>query len=157
MPFGISNTARFEHKPRIDRETISWFNIKLRIKNIAKTQALANEFLAPLAKLAAFQLPKLSEAEYLDFVDHNGRILHPGKRGAIGAHKPPALRKLGLDLRHWTMQVKGIGSGYWRAVGTMEQLMEKAAEIGQNWLCDLGKGIFWRDTRLGFWWVFDVG
>ena len=39
----------------------------------------------------------------------------------IGAHEPPALRKLGLDMRHWTMQVKGIGSGYWRAVGTARQ------------------------------------
>ena len=37
-------------------------------------------------------------------------------------------------MRHWTMKVKGIGSGYWRAVGTAEELIEKAAEIGQNWL-----------------------
>ena len=60
---------------------------------------------------------------------------HPGKRGVIGAHEPPALRKLGLDTHHWTMKVKGIGSGYWRAVGTAEELIEKAAEIGQKWLC----------------------
>ena len=38
--------------------------------------------------------------------------MHPGKRGVIGAHEPPALRKLGLDMQHWTMKVKGIGSGY---------------------------------------------
>jgi len=35
------------------------------------------------------------------------------------------------------MQVKGIGSGYWRAVGRAEELMEKAAEMGQNWLCGI--------------------
>ena len=51
----------------------------------------------------------------------------------IGAHEPPSLRK--LDLDHWTMQVKGIGSGYWRSVGTAEELIEKSAEIGKNWSC----------------------
>ena len=87
---------------------------------------------------ATFQLPKLSEAEYIDFVDKTGRILHPGKRGVIGAQEPPALRKLGLDMNHWTMQVKGIGSSYWRAVGTAEELIEKAVEIGQSWICGVG-------------------
>ena len=78
------------------------------------------------------------EAEYIEFVDQTGRILHSGKRGMIGAHEPPALRKLGPDMNHWTMQVKGIGSGYWRAVGTAEELIEKAAEIPRTWLCGIG-------------------
>ena len=112
--------------------------INPRMKKIAKRQALADGLLAPIAGLTTFQLPKLSEAEYIDFVDKTGRIMHPGKRGLIGAHEPPALRKLGLDMNHWTMQVKGIGSGYWCAVGTAEELIEKAAEIGQNWLCGIG-------------------
>lgn len=47
----------------------------------------------------------------------------------IGAHEPPALRKFGLDMSHCTMQVKGIGCGYWRAAGSAEELIEKAAEI----------------------------
>ncbi len=116
--------------------------IKLRMKRIAKNQTLASNFLAPIAGLVTFQLPKLSEAEYIEFVDQTGRIMHPGKRGVIGALEPPALRKLGLDMQHWTMKVKGIGSGYWRAVGTVEELMEKAAEIGQNWLCGVGLARF---------------
>jgi len=45
---------------------------------------------------------------------------------------------LGPDMNHWTMQVKRIGSGYWRAVGTAEELMEKAADIPQTWLCGVG-------------------
>ena len=74
-------------------------------------------------------------ASKAEFVDQTGRLLHPSKRGVIGVHELPALRKLGLDMRHWTMQVNGIGSGYWRAVGTAEELIEKAAEIGQNCCC----------------------
>ncbi len=112
--------------------------IKLRMKKISKNQTFAHEPLAPIAGLATFQLPKFSEAEYIDFVDQTGRIMHPGKRGMIGAHEPPALRKLGLDMNHWTMQVKGIGSGYWRAVGAAEELIEKAVEIPRTWLCGIG-------------------
>ena len=36
------------------------------------------------------------------------------------------------------MKVKGIGSGYWRAVGTAEELIQKAKEMGQRWLCGMG-------------------
>jgi len=74
--------------------------IQLRIEKIAKNQAFAHELLAPIAGLTTFQLPKLSEADCIDFIDKTGRILHPGKRRMIGAHKPPPLRKLRLDMRH---------------------------------------------------------
>ena len=116
--------------------------IKLRMEKIAKSQTLADGLLSPIAGLTTFQLPKLSEAEYIEFVDQTGRIMHPGKRGMIGAHEPPALRKLGPDMNHWTMQVKGIGSGYWRAVGTAEELIEKAVEIPRTWLCGVGYARF---------------
>ena len=36
------------------------------------------------------------------------------------------------------MKAKGIGSGYWRVVGTAEELMQKAKTMGQHWLCDAG-------------------
>ncbi len=103
--------------------------IKLRMKKIAKNQTLAGNFLAPIAGMAIFQLPKLSEAEYIEFVDQTARILHPGKRGVIGAYEPPALRKLGLDMQHWTMKVKGIGSGYWRAVGLAEKIRREWSKL----------------------------
>ena len=36
------------------------------------------------------------------------------------------------------LKVKGIGSGYWRVVGTAEELIEKAKTMGQSWLCGIG-------------------
>ena len=119
-------------------------SIRLRMDAISKNSALANQRLSPIAGLATFQLPNLSEADYIQLVDETGRQLHPGKRGIISATEPPALRKLGLDFNHWTMKVRGIGSGYWRAVGTVDELMEKAAEIGQNWLCGIGFARFFK-------------
>jgi hypothetical protein len=32
------------------------------------------------------------------------------------------------------MRVKGIGSGYWRVVGEVEDLLDKAKELGQRTL-----------------------
>ena len=109
-----------------------------RTKALAKEPALATQALAPLAGIISANFPKITQAEYIALVDWTGRQLHPGKRGKIAATEPPALRKLGLDAAHWTMKVKGIGSGYWRAVGTAEELMQKAKEIGQQWLCGVG-------------------
>jgi hypothetical protein len=43
------------------------------------------------------------------------------------------LTKLGLDKKHWTNRVKGIGSGsgYWRVVGEVDELIDKAKEMAQ--------------------------
>jgi len=115
--------------------------MQLRMNNLSKIVFLQVNYwhrLPGSPRLRSFTRLKQTEAKNIDFVNQTGRILHPGKRGMIGAHEPPALRKLGLGMNHWTMQVKGIGSGYWRAVGTAEELIEKAAEIGQNWLCGVG-------------------
>ena len=82
---------------------------------------------------------------YIELVDFIGRKPHPGKRGKIAAHAPRALTKLGLAKSHWTKRVKGIVSGYWRVVGGVEELIDKAKEIRQRtlrwyWLCaDFGK------------------
>ena len=100
--------------------------------------SLATQAMRPLAGIISANFPRLSSAEYIELVDWTGRQLHPGKRGKIATQEPPALRKLGLDAAHWTMKVKGIGSGYWRAVGTAEELMQKAKKMGQKSLCGMG-------------------
>ena len=109
-----------------------------RAKALPKQPALATQALTPLAGIISANFPKINQAEYIALADWTGRRLHPGKRGKIAAGEPPALRKLGLDAARWTMKVKGIGSGYWRAVGTVEELAQKAKTIGQQWLCGMG-------------------
>jgi hypothetical protein len=94
--------------------------------------------LRPLFGVLSSNNPKITVADYIELVDHTGRQWHPGKRGAIPDSEPPALRKLGLDSAHWTMQVKAIGSGYWRVVGTVDELVEFAKTIGQRWLRGIG-------------------
>jgi hypothetical protein len=61
-----------------------------------------------------------------------------GKKGIIEPSEPRALTKLGLDKHHWTYRVRGIDSGYWRVVGDVEELIDKAKEIAQRTLFGTG-------------------
>jgi hypothetical protein len=76
----------------------------------------------------------ITEREYLQLVDWTGRQLAPGKRGAIAADAPPVIARISDDPARWARQVSGVGSGYWRAVGSVEALIELAQRIGQQWL-----------------------
>ncbi len=55
-----------------------------------------------------------TNADYLELVDFTGRMIHPGKRGVIKGTEPKAVAKLGLDPKHWSDKVKGIGIGFAR-------------------------------------------
>ena len=60
------------------------------------------------------------------------------KRGAIPAEEPRALNKLGLSAVHWTRKVLGVGFGFWRVVGTVDDIREKVIEMKQRFLPGLG-------------------
>ena len=76
----------------------------------------------------------MSQADYLILVDFTGRQIRPDKRGAITGPPPAALRRLGYGSERWTREVMAVGSSFNRAVGEVENLVEKAIEIGQFWL-----------------------
>ena len=76
----------------------------------------------------------MSQRDYLDLVDHTGRRIHPGKRGALTGPPPAALARLGHTAERWQRQVLAVGSGYFRAIGAADLLIEKAREIEQVWL-----------------------
>ena len=113
-------------------------SIALRLDSLRMQPELADKPLQPVAGVGAFQRLPMSNRQYVDLVDFTGRQIRPGKRGHIAENEPPALRRLGLDSRHWTGQVKGIGSGYWRIVGSVETLIERAEAAGQKWMKGIG-------------------
>ena len=57
----------------------------------------------PLVGVRSFNLPGISEADYIELVDFTGRELHPSKRGKIAASEPKTLTKLGLDKNHFAL------------------------------------------------------
>ena len=40
----------------------------------------------------------------------------------------------GLDPTHWTHRVNGTGNAYWRVVGTVEEMWDKAKSLKQRWV-----------------------
>jgi hypothetical protein len=113
-------------------------SVKPRSRQIEKQVELANKQLRPLIGTKSFNMPAITEADYIELVDFTGRQWHGGKKGVIDANEPRALTKLGLDETHWTMRVKGIGSGYWRVVGELDELIDKAKEMTQRTLFGIG-------------------
>ena len=91
---------------------------------------------APLAPVLGVPRAPLAitTADYLQLLDWTGRQLAPGKRGRITGDAPACLRAVDADTARWPIRVRAIGSGYWRAVGSAEQLIAMAQRIGQRWL-----------------------
>ena len=65
-------------------------------------------------------------------------LTRPDKQGKVAATEPPILRKLGLTHSQWHQQMLGTETRYWRAIGSAQFLIEKAAAIGQQWLKGIG-------------------
>jgi hypothetical protein len=82
-------------------------------------------------------LPITSE-DYLDLIDWTARLTRPDKRGSVDSAEPTILRKLGLSERQWHQQMLGTETNYWRATGSAQALIEKAASMGQGWLKGIG-------------------
>jgi hypothetical protein len=92
----------------------------------------------PLIGVKSFNVPTLTESDCIELADFTGREWHAGKRGKIAACEPKALTKLGLGKDHRTTRVKGIGAGYSRVVGELEELVGKAREMAQRTLFGTG-------------------
>jgi hypothetical protein len=113
-------------------------SVRLRCKVVRGNDERAAERLMPIWGVAATSMPPITEAEYIDLVDVTGRKIRKDKRGAIPVHEPRVLHKLGLSPDHWTRKVKGVGSGFWRVVGTLDAIEEKAAAMQQQFLRGIG-------------------
>jgi hypothetical protein len=80
----------------------------------------------------------LTHAQCIELVGWSGRQIDPGERGKIEASERSALARLGVATRRWEHDVKGVGKGYWRVVGSAQELIDKAIALGQRWLKGVG-------------------
>jgi hypothetical protein len=113
-------------------------SIRQRCKAVRGNPELAGELVRPIWGVAATTMPPVTVGEYIELVDDTGRQVRKDKRGAIPADEPKALQKLGLSPDHWTRQVKGVGSGFWRVVGAAEAIEERAVAMQQQSLRGIG-------------------
>ncbi len=109
-----------------------------RVSQVTSDTRHAGQLLCCIrSSLSSSTLP-LTVADYLEVVDWTARLTRADKRGAIDAAEPTILRKLGLTERQWNTQVLGTETRYWRAIGSAQSLIAKAAAIGQSWLKGIG-------------------
>jgi len=95
--------------------------------------------LKPVAGLDADSLLDLTERSYIQLVQWTGEQIRPDKRGALKAievdqHPPAEISRLSRSPKTWIRQVQGTESIYYRAIGSAEALMDKAAALGQTWM-----------------------
>jgi len=96
--------------------------------------------LKPVAGLGADELLEMTESSYIELVQWAGEQPHPFKRGTLKPQseshgKPPSgIWSITNHPDCWLRQVQGTESRYFRAIGSAEALMAKAAELGQRWL-----------------------
>ena len=84
-------------------------SIRIRGKAVRGNLKAAAQPLKPLLGYQSFNLPTLTEGEYIDLMDFTGRQVYPGKRGVIRESEPKALEKLALNPEHWAHHVQGFG------------------------------------------------
>jgi hypothetical protein len=119
-------------------------SIKSRLESrgsvVGSKSKLRNAGLKPVAGLDARKLLDMTESSYIDLVQWTGEQLHPMKHGKLisrsdqGDRPPEAVLRLSNHSDRWLRQVRGTESKYYRAIGSAEALMAKAAELGQRWM-----------------------
>ncbi|UXI66997.1 transposase [Tahibacter amnicola] len=76
----------------------------------------------------------LSAQEYVRLVEWTRHSRSPDRSGAGTGGPPKVLRVIQVTPDAWCAEVFTIQSRYWRAVGSLRALEEKARELGQRWL-----------------------
>lgn len=109
-----------------------------RIAALHQDPARANQPLTAINIAESAEFLPFTIEDYLDLIDWTARLTRGDKRGRIEANEPPILRKLGLSERQWHQQMLGTETNYWRAIGSAQALIEKAAAMGQGWLKGIG-------------------
>jgi hypothetical protein len=90
-----------------------------------------------MAGLDPKALSHLTESSYIELVRWTGQQARPDKRGKLANTEEPlpdALWHVAKHPREWFQRVKGTETRYYRAIGSAEALMVKAADLGQRWM-----------------------
>lgn len=130
MTYVDLNPIRAEMAPGLNRSKHT--SVRARHRAVLKRPDLAEQPLLAMMGAHSFNAPRLTNADYLELVDFTCRMIYPGKRGAIKENEPKALTKLGLDPKHWSARVNGIGNGYWRVVAEVEDLIDLSKQFKQR-------------------------
>ena len=77
-------------------------------------------------------------SHYLELVDWTGRNLPGDAQGTIPEAVTPILERLALGPRQWLLKVPVIESRYWRTIGQVDALLERARQMRRRWIRGIG-------------------
>jgi len=116
-------------------------SVQSRLKDRLKQpkNSLSLRPLKPVAGLDSDALINMTESSYIELVQWTGEQARPDKRGQLKpadqtSNPPPGLWSVAKHPKQWLRQVQGTESAYYRAIGSAEALMLKAAELQQHWM-----------------------
>ena len=76
---------------------------------------------------------EMTTAEYIDLVDRSGRMMRPGKWGAIDPELKPILLRIGANPDAWLDTVSRFGPKFRLAAGLASSLRSFAEQLGRRW------------------------
>jgi hypothetical protein len=112
-------------------------SVKQRIADAKRDQRIFDQRMMPIAGSIA-HAASVTTAGYLQLLEWTGRQLAPGKKGRIATNMPSVLQTLEHRPERWATRVKAVGSGYWRVIGEVDDMIEIAERMGQAWLKGVG-------------------
>jgi len=114
-------------------------SVQCRLKERQSQSNWLQRPLKPVAGLDSDALMNMTESSYIELVQWTGEQARPDKRGQLKpanqiTDPPSALWTVAKHPKQWLRQVQGTESQYYRAIGSAEALMLKAAELKQHWM-----------------------
>ena len=82
----------------------------------------------------AVGIPYHRLADYIELVDWSGRVVVPGKRGAISERFPVILKRLGFDEADWSGAVNGFNRGFHDFIGGADSLQRVCDISSRSWI-----------------------
>ncbi|MEX2339240.1 MAG: hypothetical protein WD609_11790 [Aquisalimonadaceae bacterium] len=87
--------------------------------------------------------------DYLELMDWTGRAVPAHKRGAIPAHVPPILERLGIVPAGYLKTMCMSGNRFGTAVGRLESLRDAARHLQRRCLRGIGEARLLFSTPAG--------
>lgn len=97
-----------------------------------------SQSLEPLATSIVAHVLDVSEAHYLQLLEWTTIRLNADAAEKSHCSCPSALNRLSLSPNQWLVQVPATESCYWRAVGSVQALLDHAQRVGCRWLRGIG-------------------
>ena len=117
-------------------ENSEYTSIQKRLINLSEKQL--NQAVESIAGSIKNKTLSIKLNDYIELVDWTGKFITHSDKTKIPPNLSSTLQRLNLNQKQWMIQVRAFGSSYYRAIGALDSMKEKAEKLGQHWLKGVG-------------------